>query len=130
MKKILIYLFLIILVAGSIYFYKDEKDKSKETNDKTTNVMYFKKIWDINKPLRSLGISVSSLSTNINHQQISLFYKEEYDITQKKLEIAIDEIRNRFGNSSIKRGISQSDLSLSGFNPKEDHTIHPVSYFR
>ena len=38
MKKILIYLFLIILVAGSIYFYKDEKDKSKETNDKTTNV--------------------------------------------------------------------------------------------
>ncbi len=89
-----------------------------------------KKIWDINKPLRSLGISVSSLSTNINHQQISLFYKEEYDITQKKLEIAIDEIRNRFGNSSIKRGISQSDLSLSGFNPKEDHTIHPVSYFR
>lgn len=38
MKKILIYLFLIILVAGSIYFYKDEKDTSKETNDKTTNI--------------------------------------------------------------------------------------------
>ena len=38
MKKILIYLFLIILVAGSIYFYKDEEDESKEANDKTTNV--------------------------------------------------------------------------------------------
>jgi DNA polymerase-4 len=22
------------------------------------------------------------------------------------------------------------DTKLTGFNPKEDHTIHPVSYFR
>ena len=39
MKKILIYVFLIILVIGSIYFYKDEKGKTNNAvdNNKTTN---------------------------------------------------------------------------------------------
>ncbi len=95
-----------------------------------TGMMLCYELWDIDRPLRALGISVSSLSTTLNKTQLSLFDEEPYDINQKKVELAMDEIRNRFGYKYIKRGISQKDLSFSDFNPKEEHTIYPTSYFR
>jgi len=46
------------------------------------------------------------------------------------LEKTIDDIRRRFGPYSIQRCSMINDRQLTGFNPKDDHVIHPVSFFK
>ena len=41
-----------------------------------------------------------------------------------------DRLKNRFGNYSIFPALLLQDKGLSHFNPKDEHTIHPVSFFR
>ena len=42
----------------------------------------------------------------------------------------MDEIRRRFGFYAVRRCSTLMDRPLTEFNPKEDHTIHPVGYFQ
>ena len=51
-------------------------------------------------------------------------------LVQEQIEKTIDMLRYRFGHDAIKRASALLDPKLTGFNPKEDHTIHPYSYFR
>lgn len=49
---------------------------------------------------------------------------------QEELESAVDALRNRFGHFSVQRGLLLTDLQLSSLNPKDDHVIHPESFFK
>ena len=49
---------------------------------------------------------------------------------RERAERAVDNIRRRFGHSSIKRGIMMTNGQLSDLDPKNDHTIHPVGFLR
>lgn len=63
------------------------------------------------------------------HLQLDLFdngLKEKYE----KMEFAIDSLRRRFGHNIIGRAGLLVDRDLSGFNPKDEHIIHPTSFFR
>lgn len=82
------------------------------------------------KPLRSIGVSVSQLEKAGSTWQLSLFEDEEKLEKQRKIELAMDDIRRRFGHHSIKRGIMSVDERLSQADPKNEHVIGPVSYFR
>lgn len=68
------------------------------------------------KPVRSLGITVSDLS-DCAMEQLSLF-----DDTEKKkaeaLEAAVEGIRRQFGNASIVRGIVLQDDGFKSIHPK------------
>jgi len=46
------------------------------------------------------------------------------------LERAVDAIRQRFGANNIQRCAMLQDWRLTGFIPKADHVIHPISFFR
>ncbi|MPM73394.1 hypothetical protein SDC9_120374 [bioreactor metagenome] len=48
----------------------------------------------------------------------------------KQLEVAIDEIRNRFGHYAVQRGCVLQDNDLNRLDPKSDHVIFPESYFK
>ena len=61
----------------------------------------FKLEWSPGKPVRLIGVGVSHLSTEI--QQLSLFNNSFQK--EKKLLSAIDELRDRFGEKSIQKGI-------------------------
>ena len=61
----------------------------------------FKLEWSPGKPVRLIGVGVSHLSTEI--QQLSLFNNSFQK--EKKLLSAIDELRERFGERSIQKGI-------------------------
>ena len=61
----------------------------------------FKLEWSPGKPVRLIGIGVSHLSTEI--QQLSLFNNSFQK--EKKLLNAIDELRERFGEKTIQKGI-------------------------
>ena len=82
--------------------------------------------WD--KPLRSIGVRGCDLVTADHHIQLGLFDRDP--VTKETLEWTIDHIRQRFGHSSILRCTLLEDRQLTGINPKDDHVIHPVSFFK
>lgn len=87
------------------------------TPTSSTDVIYktalslFDAIWD-NTPIRLLGIRTSKLCADSEPTQLSLF-DNDYNTTagasqnrekQRKLDAALDSIRNRYGSGSIVRG--------------------------
>ncbi len=80
------------------------------------------------KPIRSLGVRGADLVTADRHLQLDLFGDDP--VIREQLEKTIDNIRRRFGPYSIQRCSMLSDKLLTGFNPKDDHVIHPVSIFK
>lgn len=84
--------------------------------------------YDWSKPIRSIGVRGADLVTANGHVQIDLFDGD--NLEAETLEKAIDGIRQRFGHYSVQRCAMLLDRQLTGFNPREDHVIHPVSYFK
>lgn len=81
--------------------------------------------WD--KPIRSLGVRGCDLVTAGSNVQLDMF---DNQINRDVLEKVIDGIRQRFGHYSVQRCAMLLDQQLTGFNPKDDHVIHPISFFR
>lgn len=81
-----------------------------------------------NKHLRSLGVRGINLVTADAGIQLDLFCGAKLD-QKEKLAKAVDQLRHRFGHDAILRAASLLDNSLR-INPKDDHVIHPHSYFR
>jgi DNA polymerase-4 len=82
--------------------------------------------WD--KPIRSLGVRGADLVTATGQVQLDLF--EDTKPEMEDLERTIDNLRRRFGYYSVQRCAMLLDRRLTGFNPKDDHVIHPVSFFK
>lgn len=89
----------------------------------------FKGNYTFDKNIRSLGVSVSDFEPDTVSHQTSIFVDEKSVIRQEHLDSALDKIKIRFGNFSINPCKLMFDKNLSGFNPKEEHTVHPVGYF-
>lgn len=73
------------------------------------------------------GINLVTADTLV---ELSLFEDERKNIAAEALARTVDILRSRFGHNSVLRASALLDRKLTGFSPKEDHTIHPVSYFR
>ncbi len=81
------------------------------------------------EPIRSLGVCVSDLVQGEVPGQISLFDDHRRREQRRRLEEAMDRLKNRFGTYSIQPAVLLKDKRLAGFDPKEKHTIHPVGFF-
>lgn len=92
----------------------------------STNVIYrnicalFDCHWD-KRPIRQLGVGVSDLEES-KFQQLSIF-KSRNDLNNEKLDKVIDSIREKYGETSVIRGVfANSDLSpLLGGYPDSDY---------
>lgn len=84
---------------------------------------------DFKIPYRSIGVSVSNLSNKKETSIIDLNGNIKYSLKEKKKDVAIYDIRKRFGYYSIRNLRSLEDEELASFNPKDEHVTHPVSYF-
>jgi len=82
------------------------------------------------RPLRSVGIRGTDLVPATTPVQLSLFENPEKQIRRARLEQAMDEIRRRFGHYAIGRAGTYVDPTLTQINAKDEHTIHPVGYFK
>jgi DNA polymerase IV len=80
------------------------------------------------KPIRSIGVRGADLVTADSAIQLDMFERDNHD--REALEHTVDVIRERFGPYSLQRCVLLKDGKLTGFNPKDDHVISPVSYFR
>ena len=90
----------------------------------------FNNNYDWWRPVRALGLSGINLVTEHSGIELSLFEDPEKDVQKENLARVVDGLRKRFGHDAVLRAAALLDSKLTGFNPKEDHTIHPVSYFR
>ena len=81
------------------------------------------------KPLRSIGIIGSDLVTDFYWEQMDIFMDPKLREKRMKMDVAVDNIRKRFGFYSIQRGLMYRDSILSACNAKEDHIVHPIGYF-
>ena len=81
------------------------------------------------KPVRSLSVRACNLALSEN-EQLSLLPEIARIQKQEGLESTVDGIRRRFGHFAIQRGILLTDRQLSALNPKDDHVIHPESFFK
>lgn len=90
--------------AGDFIRYSHQKALRCETNS-TTEIyrqacLLFHECWR-REPVRQLGVSVSELSGE-DRQQLSLFQTEPEK--ELRLNRAVDDIRNRFGETAVIRG--------------------------
>lgn len=83
--------------------------------------------WD--KPIRSVRVRGADLVNDNYMEQLDLFCDFQMREKQMKMDVAVDDIRRRFGFYSIQRGLMYRDRALSAVNAKEDHTVHPHGYF-
>lgn len=81
------------------------------------------------KPIRSLGVRGADLVTDDIPIQLDLFMNQQKREKQQKVDKAVDEIRRRFGYYSIQRATMYQDKKLSQLDAKNDHTVHPYSFF-
>lgn len=78
------------------------------------------------EPIRSLGVRACQLSQEGN-KQLSLFSDVAQAEKHEQAEIAIDEIRERFGRNSVRRGIMLADRKLSDIDFGQPH---PVAFLK
>ena len=90
--------------------------------------IYIKK-YHYNRPIRSLGVRGCNLVPKDVTVQLDLFVDHRKRDRLETLENSIDDLRRRFGYHIVQRGIIFEDKKLTGINPKDDHTIHPVNFF-
>lgn len=98
-----------------------------------TGMILLRDNWNMAIPLRSLSISVSSLvEKGTCAYQMSLFNtaNEEDRYEQLHLEEIIQEIKERWGEKSIKYGHSLLDEELSDFSTQLGMDIHPPGFLR
>lgn len=79
---------------------------------------------DSDHPMRGLIVRASGLEDAYS-RQLALFCDERHE----DLDHAVDDLRRRFGNTIIQRGIELTDESLLSLDIKDDNTVHPVGYF-
>lgn len=104
-------------------------DYSNLTREITKSALeLFRRNYKMQRPLRSIGVSVTDfVHDNIPHQ-ISILNNEKRLIQNEQLDKTLDVLKKRFGNYIVRPAVLLADKGLSGFNPKDDHTIHPVGY--
>jgi len=84
---------------------------------------------DAAHPLRALHVRAGGLEPFDEVQQPTLFHDEERRVAAERLDLAIDALRGRFGNSCVRRLVELSDGSLTGLDIKAENVIHPVGFF-
>ena len=83
---------------------------------------------DFRTPLRSVGIQMTHLAPYQGVSQLNLFDDYRQREKEEAIDACMDEIRERFGFDSVQRLSTHLNKKLTGFNPKGDHIIHPVSW--
>ena len=123
--------------------YKDLQGLSRQKRvDTPTNIaqeildmvmILLRDNWNMAIPLRSLSISVSSLvekETYAYHMSLFNTANEDDRYEQLHLEEVIQEIKERWGEKSIKYGHSLLDEELSDFSTQLGMDIHPPGFLR
>ena len=95
-----------------------------------TSAELFLQEYDVERnPVRAMGVRASNLVPASAHTQLDLLGEAQARLRSEALDRAIDGLRSRFGNTSVRRLGELTDARLASLDPERDNVIHPVSYF-
>ena len=80
--------------------------------------------------IRSIGVRCTDLIPESGPLQLSLLVDEAGRRKLQILDRTMDGLRKRFGHFCIQRASVVADRALGAINPKDDHIIHPVGFFK
>ncbi|WP_172135274.1 DNA polymerase IV [Adlercreutzia sp. ZJ473] len=80
--------------------------------------------------IRAIHVRATNLSSMLEPTQHDLFGDVERVSKLEKLDLAIDELRRRFGNKCVHRAVELTDEVMSGLDVKRDNTVHPIGFLR
>lgn len=89
----------------------------------------FRERYGWERPIRSVGVSVSDLESRDGNCQLCMFPDEERK-RRYALEEAVEGIRRRFGHYAISRASLLAEEGMNAVNPMEDHVIFPAGWRR
>lgn len=89
----------------------------------------FRQSYRWSMPVRSVGVSMTDFTHAGEVVQLDMFESIGRRDNREALERAVEHLRGRFGRFAVQRAALLQDRALTQFNPKQDHTIHPVGYF-
>jgi DNA polymerase-4 len=118
---------------NSLYSFVRQQKQPRRTNlaseihDAAMGIFRANYRWE--RAIRSIGVRGSDLIPAHSDLQLSLFDDEMRRQKLVRLESAMDDVRRRFGNLSVRRALMLTDQRLGALNPKDDHIIHPIGYF-
>jgi len=116
--------------AGDLSYFSRQKQLREPTAATLTiarvawRLLTDNQLIDEDHPMRGLAVRVTALVPLSASRQLAFGGDE----AAEELDRAIDELRRRFGNSCVKRGIELADATLIGREIKDEHTVHPVGY--
>ena len=80
--------------------------------------------------VRALHVRSSKLEPMDAPLQYDLFDDATAQLAHERLDLSIDDLRRRFGNSCVRRGVELTDDVMSGLDIKRDNTVHPIGFLR
>lgn len=89
----------------------------------------FRESYHWRRGIRSIGVQATDFIPATEPVQLDFFADNKRREKEEKIEKAVDRLRQRFGPFAVQRAVVLQDTKLTGFAPKTDHVIHPVSYF-
>ena len=104
--------------------------KVRRPTDITDEIMdaamtLFRRNYDWQHPIRSLGLRGADLVTADAPIQRELFYDPD---KRERLDAAVDDIRRRFGYFAVQRAFMYQDSQLMQLDARRDNVVHPLSY--
>lgn len=95
----------------------------------STAYKLFLESYDWKLDVRAVGVRITGLTSG--NIQCDLFSRTENFHKNQKLDITIENLRERFGYNIIKRGNILTNESLAEICPKSEiHIIHPIGFFK
>ena len=105
-----------VTIRGNDFKNHSHQHTLDEATDITSEIYsiskkLFSELWDGRTPLRLLGISLTQI-TGEDNTQLSFFPTENKD-KERRIDKALDSIRNRFGSETVVRASNyQSELNV------------------
>jgi len=121
------------LRSAGLDWYGCERKLDQKTNisdEIFAAVMSLACRYDFQIPLRACGVTVGHLAEDRKVRQMNLFVNETAREKARKADVALDQIRERYGFYAVRRASTLLDRPLTEFNAKDDHVIHPIGYFQ
>lgn len=80
--------------------------------------------------IRAIHVRTTNLVPMRQPVQDDLFGDAEEIHKRERLDLAIDELRRRFGNKCVHRTVELTDETMGSLDIKRDNTVHPIGFLR
>ena len=77
---------------------------------------------------RSAGVRATELIRSDAPEQMDMFCNYVNRDKLRRIDRAVDSIRDKYGFDSVRRGAALADMQLGALNARDDHAVHPVGF--